>query len=434
MLAMLGVAVFAVSWIIAGSSSVASAATDPPVLSGSGVGYGYSGTIGGWYFDPPGSTWTFSSPVGSFAPSTVTSGATGRIATVFSLPVDAVIQTSCPAGWFARTCVPVTVTQDAAPHASYTVMEPVSAPQVGPTSPDPWHVGLAGQYFAPGENVALGYSTPGFLPPSATAEPRFGSFSLIRAVTPAPRPTTIQVTATGETYGRAATASIPILGTTLWTGQRLEPGFLGSTDPNPYRLASAAPGYYLESTGTGQLVIKHWTGSMDTAPITWTSSSGPFIGDSSLVMQTDGNLVLYSAGAAVWATGTGGTGSQNRLVMQSDGNLVVYTQLNRAVWSSKTGLVKDATWAYVSSSRSGSAVYINSLIHQMTSNGMTSPAGRMVYLQRYLNGAWQNMVARTTSSGGKITFGFIQPKVYQYRVLTTETTSARGAYSGSTFR
>jgi hypothetical protein len=62
------------------------------------------------------------------------------------------------------------------------------------------------------------------------------------------------------------------------------------------------------------------------------------------------------------------------------------------------------------------------------------PAGRTVYLQRYLNGAWQNMIARSTGPGGKITFGLTQPKVYQYRVVTTETASARGAYSGSTFR
>jgi hypothetical protein len=43
-----------------------------------------------------------------------------------------------------------------------------------------------------------------------------------------------------------------------------------------------------------------------------------------LVMQTDGNLVLYNVNTALWYTGTGGT-STNRLVMQNDGNLVTYT-------------------------------------------------------------------------------------------------------------
>jgi hypothetical protein len=96
--------------------------------------------------------------------------------------------------------------------------------------------------------------------------------------------------------------------------------------------------------------------------------------------------------------------------------------------------LKHATWAYVASSRSGRAVYINALVHEATSNGMVSPGGRTVYLQRYLNGTWQNMLARTTNSAGHITVGFIQTKVYQYRVLATETSSAWGAYSGSTFR
>lgn len=59
-----------------------------------------------------------------------------------------------------------------------------------------------------------------------------------------------------------------------------------------------------------------------------------------LVMQTDGNLVLYpltggSQGAAVWASNTSGTASPY-LVMQADGNLVIYngsTTPHTPVWS-----------------------------------------------------------------------------------------------------
>jgi surface antigen len=55
-----------------------------------------------------------------------------------------------------------------------------------------------------------------------------------------------------------------------------------------------------------------------------------------LVMQGDGNLVLYGNGMqAVWASGTAGSGA-NHIVMQSDGNLVIYTPNNRAVWASGT--------------------------------------------------------------------------------------------------
>ena len=56
-----------------------------------------------------------------------------------------------------------------------------------------------------------------------------------------------------------------------------------------------------------------------------------------LVMQTDGNLVVYTPGRqAIWQSGTPGTGSNNRLVLQSDGNLVVYTEAGRAVWNTGT--------------------------------------------------------------------------------------------------
>ncbi|MEU1393509.1 MULTISPECIES: hypothetical protein [unclassified Nonomuraea] len=55
-----------------------------------------------------------------------------------------------------------------------------------------------------------------------------------------------------------------------------------------------------------------------------------------LVMQNDGNLVLYAPGnRAVWATGThaGGSGAE----MQRDGNLVVYAPGHVAVWATGTG-------------------------------------------------------------------------------------------------
>lgn len=54
-----------------------------------------------------------------------------------------------------------------------------------------------------------------------------------------------------------------------------------------------------------------------------------------LVMQTDGNLVLYRVGAgAMWASGTRGT--NHRAAMQSDGNFVIYNASNNAVWSTRT--------------------------------------------------------------------------------------------------
>jgi len=48
----------------------------------------------------------------------------------------------------------------------------------------------------------------------------------------------------------------------------------------------------------------------------------------------DGNVVLYGPTGALWATYRYGAG--NRLVLQGDGNLVVYTPSNQALWSSGT--------------------------------------------------------------------------------------------------
>jgi surface antigen len=53
-----------------------------------------------------------------------------------------------------------------------------------------------------------------------------------------------------------------------------------------------------------------------------------------LVMQGDGNLVLYTSARAMWSTATAGSGA-TRAVLQGDGNLVLYSS-TRAVWSSVT--------------------------------------------------------------------------------------------------
>lgn len=55
-----------------------------------------------------------------------------------------------------------------------------------------------------------------------------------------------------------------------------------------------------------------------------------------VVMQTDGNLVIYSASNQVrWFTGTAGNPGA-RAVMQTDGNLVVYTPADKPLWSTTT--------------------------------------------------------------------------------------------------
>ncbi len=55
----------------------------------------------------------------------------------------------------------------------------------------------------------------------------------------------------------------------------------------------------------------------------------------SLVMQADGNLVLYGPSGSVWSSGTWHRGSHH-VRMQSDGNLVIRDAANRPLWASNT--------------------------------------------------------------------------------------------------
>jgi hypothetical protein len=58
-------------------------------------------------------------------------------------------------------------------------------------------------------------------------------------------------------------------------------------------------------------------------------------GDYTLIMQGDGNLVLYQGSTALWASNTVGSGG-DEAIMQGDGNFVVCTSSGSPVWSSGT--------------------------------------------------------------------------------------------------
>jgi hypothetical protein len=69
-----------------------------------------------------------------------------------------------------------------------------------------------------------------------------------------------------------------------------------------------------------------------------TLTGGHFLtsGSYRLVVQaTDGNVVLYHGSQALWGTSTGGYPG-DRLVMQRDGNLVLYSTANKAIWNTDT--------------------------------------------------------------------------------------------------
>jgi hypothetical protein len=54
-------------------------------------------------------------------------------------------------------------------------------------------------------------------------------------------------------------------------------------------------------------------------------------------MQFDGNLVLYKFGHVLWHSGSYGKGpGPYRLIMQTDGNLVIYNGHNQPIWATMT--------------------------------------------------------------------------------------------------
>ena len=101
---------------------------------------------------------------------------------------------------------------------------------------------------------------------------------------------------------------------------------------------SASPSPSASGTGSGKVadavVVK--------APFTF--EAGTFVQTvrSKLIMQTDGNLVLYdAAGTAHWASQTQGAG--NTAVFQTDGNFVVYDAQHQSLWASNTQGADGAT-------------------------------------------------------------------------------------------
>lgn len=110
---------------------------------------------------------------------------------------------------------------------------------------------------------------------------------------------------------------------TLESRQRLYSNQYLASDNGKYR-------FYLQ--GDGNLVLRDWT----TRKSLWSSGTH---GDSGtkLSMQSDGNLVLYTAsGRSVWSSKTHRTAAQ-RLVLHNDGNLTLQTSSGSTLWSTNTG-------------------------------------------------------------------------------------------------
>jgi hypothetical protein len=90
--------------------------------------------------------------------------------------------------------------------------------------------------------------------------------------------------------------------------------------------------------------------------------------------------------------------------------------------------------AYIASSRSSSAVYVNGLIKQLAGGTWVRSPGRSVYLQRFINGGWQTMLERRSDSTGQLAVGFIQTTPYNYRLYVSPGASTAAATSATTVR
>ena len=102
---------------------------------------------------------------------------------------------------------------------------------------------------------------------------------------------------------------------------------MGSTE-----LTSPNGGHRVVMQGDGNLVLYRANGTPKWA----TGTDGSDVGGASF--QGDGNLVLYrSDGVPIWASGTDGNAGAV-LVLQDDGNLVIYAADGRALWATGTNV------------------------------------------------------------------------------------------------
>lgn len=107
--------------------------------------------------------------------------------------------------------------------------------------------------------------------------------------------------------------------------------------------ASAAPAQQDKDSARGQ--VSAATAQADIYPAGTPLPAGTTLtsadGRDRLVMQTDGNLVLYTDNRARWQSGTSGNPGA-RGAFQTDGNLVIYSSTNRVLWASLTNNLPDA--------------------------------------------------------------------------------------------
>ncbi|MBW1659096.1 MAG: lectin [Deltaproteobacteria bacterium] len=118
---------------------------------------------------------------------------------------------------------------------------------------------------------------------------------------------------------------------TATAGDRLNPG--NALMPGQHLLSQNRI-YTLSLQKDGNIVLRKAESLKSKKKhILWTSGTSGKV--SKLLMQQDGNLVLYHDNKAKWSTETNGH-SGAYFVLQNDGNAVVYSKNNKPLWSTNT--------------------------------------------------------------------------------------------------
>jgi hypothetical protein len=122
-------------------------------------------------------------------------------------------------------------------------------------------------------------------------------------------------------------------GSAAWASKSQAASAVPHSISNNQRLSAGQQ--IVSPNGRHRLVMQGDGNAVVYAPSGATWARGAGIAGSFLVMQSDGNFVIYAPnGGAVWHSGTGNNPGA-RLVMQDDGNLVIYRTRGDAAWASR---------------------------------------------------------------------------------------------------
>lgn len=102
------------------------------------------------------------------------------------------------------------------------------------------------------------------------------------------------------------------------------------------------PGQFIQSKNKRYVLMLQYDGNLvlckdGKLPNIWHSNTWKAGNGCHLILQNDGNLVIYNAqGKAQWGSSTSKVGYGTTLILQNDGNLVLYDRSGNARWSTDT--------------------------------------------------------------------------------------------------